>query len=156
MLLANILLSLAWTALQGELSLTNLLTGYGLGYLVLNGLTRGGVLSRQFGGKVGAFLRLFALLNWELIKANVRLTRDVVRPSHAMSPGVIRVPLEVCTDTEILLLSALINLTPGSVVLDVAEDRRALYVHVMHMDDPETSRRDIKTGFERRVLELLR
>lgn len=156
MLLANILLSLAWTALQGELSLTNLLTGYGLGYLVLTGLTRGGVLSREFGGKVGAFIRLIALLAWELLLANIRLTKDVVRPSHAMSPGVIRVPLDARTDMEILLLSAMINLTPGSVVLDVSEDRNAIYVHVMHMEDPETSRREIKTGFEQRVIELMR
>lgn len=156
MVLANILLALAWTALQGELSITNLALGYTLGYLVLQGLTRGGVLKREFGGKVGAFVRLFALLAWELVLANIRLARDVVQASHEMSPGVVRVPLDARTDGEILLLTALINLTPGSVVLDVSEDRRLLYVHVMHMQSPEESRQEIKSGFERRVLELLR
>lgn len=156
MLLANLLLALAWTALQGQLSLANLLVGYGLGYLVLRGLTRGGVLDRAYAGKVGAFIRLFALLVWELVLANIRLTRDIVSAEHRMSPGVIRLPLDARTDGEILLLTALINLTPGSVVLDVAEDRTVLYVHVMHMRSPDESRHDIKSGFERRVLALLR
>jgi multicomponent Na+:H+ antiporter subunit E len=42
------------------------------------------------------------------------------------------------------------------VTIDLSEDRRTLYVHVMHMTSPEMSRRDIKTGFERRVLLLFR
>jgi len=50
----------------------------------------------------------------------------------------------------------LINLTPGSVALDVSDDRTVMYVHVMYMDSPDAARAEIKHGFERRVLELLR
>ena len=32
MLLGSILLALAWAALQGEMTLTNLIVGYGVGY----------------------------------------------------------------------------------------------------------------------------
>jgi multicomponent Na+:H+ antiporter subunit E len=49
----------------------------------------------------------------------------------------------------------LINLTPGSVALDVSPDRRTLYVHVMYIDTPDAARDEIKRGFERRVLDLL-
>ena len=45
MLLGNILLALAWAALQGEFSLPTLVTGQVLGYLILLGLVRGGVLN---------------------------------------------------------------------------------------------------------------
>lgn len=156
MLLANILLALAWTALQGALTTTNLLMGYAIGYAVLQVLTRGGVLPRRYLGKVGTFLGLFAFLIYELVLANIRLTLDVVRPSRTIRPGVIRLPLDITSDAEILLLSALINLTPGSVTLDVSEDRRTMYVHVMHVETAEISRRELKNGFERRVLELFR
>jgi multicomponent Na+:H+ antiporter subunit E len=156
MLLANLLLALAWTALQGSLSLANLLIGYGLGYLVLQLLSRGGVLPTRYTGKVGTFIGLFAYFTYELILANIRLTVDVVSAKHRMRPGVIRLPLDVTSDGEILLLSALINLTPGSVALDVTDDRRTMYVHVLHMETPEKSRQEIKTGFERRVLQLFR
>ena len=45
MLLGNILLALAWAALQGEFSLATLVTGHVLGYLILLALVRGGVLA---------------------------------------------------------------------------------------------------------------
>jgi multicomponent Na+:H+ antiporter subunit E len=154
MLLANILLALAWTALQGELSLTNLTVGYALGYVVLQVLTRGGVLAIRYRGKVGSFLSLFAFLMYELLLANVKVALDVVRPSRTMRPAVVCVPLDVESDAEILMLAALINLTPGSIALDVAEDRRTMYVHVMHMETPEATRREVKDGFERRVRRL--
>ena len=59
-------------------------------------------------------------------------------------------------NTQIIDLANLVSLTPGSLSLDVSEDRRTLYVHVMFLDDVESCRREIKEGFERRVLELLR
>ena len=45
MLVGNILLALAWAALQGDFSLTNLIAGYVLGYFILVALVKGGVLA---------------------------------------------------------------------------------------------------------------
>ena len=71
-----------------------------------------------------------------------------------MRPRIIQLPLSVTHDGEILLLAAMINITPGSVALDVSEDRRTMFVHVMHITTAEDARREIKEGFERRILEL--
>jgi multicomponent Na+:H+ antiporter subunit E len=49
-----------------------------------------------------------------------------------------------------------VTLTPGSLSLDVSPDGTCLYVHAMFVEDPNRLRMDIKEGFERRVLELLR
>ncbi len=157
MLLGNILLALAWAALQGEFSLATLVTGQLLGYLILLGLIRGGVLRPStYVGKVhlAAGLGLFFL--WELVRANLRLAFDVATPSYHMTPGIIAVPLDITRDAEILLLAMLINLTPGSVALDVSDDRRVLFVHVMYISSPDAARAEIKQGFERRILRLFR
>jgi multicomponent Na+:H+ antiporter subunit E len=69
---------------------------------------------------------------------------------------VVAVPLDAESDVEITLLANLVTLTPGSLSLDIAPDRSCLYVHAMFVDDVEQLRRDVKEGFERRVLELLR
>ncbi len=73
-------------------------------------------------------------------------------------PGVVAIPLDVTTDIEITLLACLITLTPGSVSLDLSQDRRTLFVHAMYIDnqDVEAYRRSVKDGLERRILELLR
>jgi len=156
MLLANMLLAIAWAALRGEFSLANLLTGQILGYFVLLGLSMGGVLERSpYIGRVHVALGLIAFFIWELVRANLRLAADVATPEFHMQPGIIALPLDITKDSQILLLSMLINLTPGSVALDVSPDRRFMYVHVMYIDTPDAARDEIKHGFERRVQELL-
>ena len=104
--------------------------------------------------KVGRAIGLAAFFIWELLVANVRVAADVLRPRTSIQPAVVAIPLDITSDAEILLLSALINITPGSVTIDLSEDRRTLFVHVMHMTSPETSRFEIKTGFEQRVKRL--
>ena len=154
MLLASILLALAWAALQGEFSLANLLTGYAAGYVILALLARGGVLPSTFTARTGHALVLAGFFVRELVLANIRVAVDVLRPHGAIRPAVVAVPLDVTTDREILLLSMLINITPGSVTIDLSDDRRTLYVHVMHVTSPEATRREIKDGFERRIRRL--
>ena len=150
MLLGSILLALAWAALQGELTLANLVVGYVVGYAVLGLLARGGVLPSTLVSRTGHAAGLAAFFAWQLLLANFRVAGDVLR-GHLIEPAVVAIPLDVTSDGEILLLSMLINITPGSVTIDLSDDRRTLYVHVMHMQSPEATRREIKDGFERRV-----
>lgn len=151
MLLGSILLALAWSALQGEVSLANLVGGYVIGYLILAFLARGGVMPGTLARRTRHAAGLAAFFVRELVAANLRVALDVLRPGLHIEPAVVAIPLDVRSDGEILLLSMLINITPGSVTIDISEDRRTLYVHVMHMRDPEATRREIKQGFEYRV-----
>ena len=84
--------------------------------------------------------------------------RAPLAPASYVCPGVVAIPLDARTDLEITLLANLTTLTPGSVSLDLSEDRRVLYIHAMYIDggDVEAYRRSVKEGLERRVLELLR
>jgi len=150
MLLGSILLALAWAALQGEITLVNLLVGYVVGYTILALLGRGGVMPSTLASRTVHALSLAGFFAWELLIANFRVAADVLRGQN-MEPAVVAIPLDITTDGEILLLSMLINITPGSVTIDLSDDRRTLYVHVMHMSSPDDTRREIKSGFERRV-----
>jgi multicomponent Na+:H+ antiporter subunit E len=120
-------------------------------------LRRGGVLpDSRYVGKVGLALKLGAFFLKELVYANLRLARDVIVGDHSIRPGIIALPLDAKSDSEIVLLAALINLTPGSVALDISPDRGTMYVHSMYVDTAEAARAEIKDGYERRVLQLLR
>jgi multicomponent Na+:H+ antiporter subunit E len=150
MLLGSILLAVAWAALHGEVTLMNLLVGYAVGYAILALLARGGVMPSTLVSRTRRALGLAAFFAWELLLANFRVAADVLRGDQ-IEPAVVAIPLDVTSDGEILLLSMLINITPGSVTIDLADNRRTLYVHVMHMKSADETRREIKTGFERRV-----
>src|SRR5690606_901199 len=92
----------------------------------------------------------------EMLLANLRVAYDVITPTYYMRPAVVSIPLDARTDLEITLLAMCITLTPGTLSLDVSTDRRVLYIHAMFAEDPDALRHEIKNGFERRLLELLR
>jgi multicomponent Na+:H+ antiporter subunit E len=153
--LANLLLALAWVALMADFTPLNFLAGFVLGYVIL-------VFAQRVLGRSGYVSRLPLALRFagfyvrELVLATIRIAADVMTPGFGMRPAVVAIPLDARTDAEITLLAMLIGITPGSITLDVSDDRTTMYVHVMFADDPAQVRRDIKDGLERRVLELLR
>ena len=151
----NSFLSLIYIGLQGRFTLTGFLTGFGLGYAAL-WVTRplyGNSLYFQHAPKTARLLGYFLV---ELVLSNLRVFWDVVTPRHISQPGIVGVPLSAKTDVEILLVANLISLTPGTLSIDLSEDRSILYVHVMFLDDPDRFRQRIKDGLERRVLEVIR
>ena len=156
-LLWNILLALVWIGMTGEFTPVNFVIGFGLGMLILF-FARRVIGTPYYLAKMVQVLELFVFVLWELILANLRVAYDVLTPGYRMRPGVVAIPLDARTDVEITLLANLITLTPGTLSLDVSSDRRALYIHIMYIDNDDLAevRRKIKTGFERRVLEVLR
>jgi multicomponent Na+:H+ antiporter subunit E len=151
----NLLLALVWLALTGEITPGNFVLGFAAGYAALR-VSRGALPESGYFGKVGQLVRFSLFFLWELVKANLRVAYDVLTPRHHMKPAVVAIPLDLETDEEITLLATLITLTPGTLGLDVSRDRRTLYIHAMYVDDVEKTRAEIKAGFERRVMELLR
>lgn len=151
----NILLAVAWAALTGGFTLMNLGAGFALSYGILL-FAQHAVGPSPYFTKVRLGVSFVLFFIQELVLANLRVAFDVITPSYNMQPSIIAVPLDVETDAEITLLANLITLTPGTLSLDVSDDRKWLYVHAMYARDPESLRREIKDGFERRVLEMLR
>ena len=107
--------------------------------------------------RVPRAIAFLAFLFYDLVRANLRVAYDVVTPTHHMKPGVVAVPLpEGLTDGEITTLANSISLTPGTLSLDVSDDRRTLYVHAMYIHDADALRRGILEGYLRRVLRVTR
>jgi multicomponent Na+:H+ antiporter subunit E len=155
LLLLNLALALVWALLTGNFQPANLIVGFVLGYGVLWGVRRVIGASAYF-HKVPQALRFGLYFLWELLLANVRVAGNVLLPYHHLEPRIVGIPLEAHTHTEVVLLSYLIALTPGTLVLDVSNDRRVIYIHAMYAADAEAVRRSIKDGLERPLLRLLR
>ena len=151
----NTFIALGYIGVQGQFSLSGFLIGFALGYLALwlTGPLYG--RSRYF-QRVPKTIRLAGFFLVELLLSTLRVFWDVVTPGHISRPGIVGVPLNAESDMEILLVANLISLTPGTLSIDLSEDRQTLYVHVMFLDDPDRFRQGIKDGVERRVLEVMR
>lgn len=151
----NLGLALAWVGMTGQLNASNLLVGFIVGYFVLLVL-QGPLAMRGQLYRIRRAAELLMIFAWEMVLANMRVAWDVVTPTHLMRPGVVAVPLDARSDLEILILANMVSLTPGTLSLDVSDDRSVLYIHAMYLHDRERITRAIKHGFERRLLEVLR
>lgn len=150
-----LIFTLFWLLLTGSLTVLNGLLGLGVSALALLVL-RGQLPEVDFRIRLIPAVRLKLLFFRELMRSATRVARLVLSPKMAISPGVVAVPVSLGRDAEITLLSNLITLTPGTLTVDVSEDRRALYVHALEADDPEAVKRDIRSGFERAIRETFR
>ena len=151
----NLFLALGFSAVLGQFTLTGLLTGFAVGYAAL-WISKPLYPDAAYFVRVPRVLRLGGYFIYQLIVSNFRVMWEVITPRHRSRPGIIGIDLAARTDLEIMLVANMISLTPGTLSLDISDDRRVLYVHFMFLDDPASARREIKDGLERRVLEALR
>ena len=150
----NIILPIAWVAFTGSVSLVGLITGFVIGYGAL-WLIQPLIGTSTYFRRVTAWIKLVIMFHYELIVSSIAVAIDVLSPRHRSRPAIIEVPLDVKTDTGILLVTNLISLTPGTLSLDVSEDRKTLLVHAMFADDPDALRKSLKDGMERWVIDAV-
>jgi len=153
--LMNLLLTFIWVALTGALFFANFIFGFIVGFFILWLMTRDEQDKRYF-SRVPKTIGFFLYFLYEMIKANIQVAFDVVTPKFFMQPGIIEYPMDAETDFEINMLAAVIALTPGTLFMDVTEDRKSIYIHVMYLKDKDKFIRQFKNGSERRLLEILR
>lgn len=154
LLFINIVLALLWSALTGQFALENLITGFVLGYIVLY-LMRGVFGGGQYFEKGAQVVRFILFFTWELLVANIRVARDVLRPGPLrLQPRVIAVRVDLQGAVPLTLLANVLSLTPGTLSLDISDDKETLFVHAINSPDEEATVLEIKNGFERLVSDL--
>lgn len=149
------LMSLAWLGVSGSWTLPNLALALLLSAAALF-LVRGELGRRRVTVRPLGLLLLAGLFSYELVLSAWRVAVLVLSPHMDLKPGIFALPLTVDRDFEIALLANLITLTPGTLSVDVSDDRNTLYVHALDSSDPDLARADLATGFERRILEAFR
>lgn len=114
--------------------------------------------NRQHFKKVPLVIALFFYYLKELIRSSFKVAYDVLTPTHHMQPGVVAFHMEAKTDLEITLLANFITLTPGSLSIDISEDRTILYIHETYIwdGDIEKYKKKLRNGFEKRILNITR
>lgn len=150
-----IILALLWAAMTGTFSGLNLLLGAGIGAVAVLLLRRNLARGRRL-RQVRSVTSLALLFLYELGVSAVRVAIVVLTPDMkaVLRPAIIAFPLSVKSDAEITLLANLITLTPGTLSVDVSEDRSLLYVHTLTLSTREALIADIAAGFEAKVREV--
>ncbi|TCV71442.1 Na+/H+ antiporter subunit E [Neorhizobium sp. S3-V5DH] len=151
----SLVFAVVWVAVTGSGTLHNLIFGFALSTLSL-WIVREQMSARGYWRRMGRILSLLVLFFKELALSAWKVAVLVMSPRMELKPGIFAYPLTVDRDFEITLLANLITLTPGTLSVDVSADRKTLFVHAIDCSDPEATRRDIATGFERKIMEAFR
>ncbi|GEO05840.1 cation:proton antiporter [Adhaeribacter aerolatus] len=142
-------------ALTGAFTYINIFIGFVISFFILWVISRNSEDNRYFtiAFKIVGFFFFFL---WEMLKANWQVAYEVMTSHLHMKPGIVKIELDAKTDLEITLLSNLIALTPGTLVVDVSDDRKVMYVHGMYLEDKAKFIQSIKLGLEKPLLDIMR
>lgn len=99
-------------------------------------------------------LRLTAVVLRDIVVSAVEVSRRVLGPEAAITPGFVRVPLALTDANAIATLAGIITMTPGTLTCDVAVDRSHLVVHAFHLTDADALVADIKLRYEAPLREI--
>ena len=154
-ILLHVVLALVWMFLSHSYNPSSFIVGYLLGILLLLGF-RKFFNSRFYMQRVWAVIKLFFLFIKELIMANISVLKVILKPKLDMKPGIFALETELKNPWEITLLANLITLTPGTLVIDVSDDNKVLYIHAMDINDVQSDIDAIKNSFEKAIMEVSR
>lgn len=123
-------LTVVWILLWGTLSVANLLGGIVVGLLImwLLPLPRVPVEGRVH---LLSIVKLVWMAVFYAAQSSVQVAWLAVRPGPPPVTGVLRCKLGIKSDLVLTLCVDVLNLIPGTMVLEVDQAQRAVYVHVL-------------------------
>jgi multicomponent Na+:H+ antiporter subunit E len=131
-------MAIAWCFLQGSVTLGNLILGGLISAIIFS-------ISVSYNGmdnslsQLKAVIRLIYFIVKDLVISSIRVAWDVLTPTVYARPRIVRIPIGDLDDVAITVLANAISLTPGSLALEVKEDRQSLYVHLMYAENRDAA-----------------
>lgn len=154
-ILLNFFLAFVWMFMTVSFSPAGFAIGFlvGLGIIII---MRRFFSYRLYTSRAWAVIKLFLLFLKELFLSSIQVLRIVIKPNMNLKPAIFELETKLEEDWEITLLSALITLTPGTLVIGISDDQKKLYIHALDFEDIDDAVSSIKDTFERAILEVSR
>jgi multicomponent Na+:H+ antiporter subunit E len=130
-------LVLVWILLWGTVSAANIVSGVVIALLITLFLPLPVV---PVEGRLHplSLLRLMAVVAYDLVLSSVQVAWLAIKPGPPPLTAVLRARLAVKSDLVLALAANIITLVPGSIVLEIDQARRLIYVHVIDVGSNRT------------------
>jgi multicomponent Na+:H+ antiporter subunit E len=99
-------------------------------------------------------IRYIFVFIWEMIKANLDVAKRIIQPTIPINPGIVEIPTKLKSNVAKLALANSITLTPGTLTVDIIDDK--LYIHWIDVksEDPSENFKEISSVFEKYIKEI--
>ena len=143
-------LILVWMLLWGNVSAANALSGLAIALVITVLLP---LPSVPIEGRLHplSLLRLAVQVAYYLVLSSVQVAWLAIKPGPPPRTAVLRAHLALKSDLVLALAVNIINLIPGSIVLEIDQTRRMIYVHAIDVGSDKSVQR-----FYRQISELER
>jgi multicomponent Na+:H+ antiporter subunit E len=123
-------LAIVYTALWGEFSIGNVVAGLVIGAIIMLALPLPRV---PISGRLHplSLLELTALSAYYALESSLQIAWFAIRPAGAPVSGVLRVRLAIRSPLVMVLCADLLNLIPGTMVLELDRETHTVWVHVL-------------------------
>lgn len=141
-----VFLTVLWVGLWDDISVANIIVGaiVALGVLAFARQPR---LAR--GDSSAVRVRPLAVLHFvvhvlvSIVQSNLVLAWEIVTPGTRINTGIVAVPLRTESRISMLVVANVVTLTPGTLTIEAKGSPPVLYIHVLHLRDLDTVRRDL-------------
>ncbi|MBU2925629.1 Na+/H+ antiporter subunit E [Colwellia sp. 4_MG-2023] len=110
-------------------------------------------------------LRHLMLVLYDIVTANLEVAILILGPTKKLTPGFVKVPLDLTHSMPITILASTVSLTPGTVSAEVypwrecftegeKPEQRFLLIHVLNLTDEEALINTIKQRYEAPLKEI--
>ena len=160
----SLLLFLVWLLLNNSISIGHLVLAAILA-IVIPLVTSPFRTKQPLMIKPGLALRHLMLVLYDIVTANVQVAILILGPTKKLTPGFVKVPLNLTHSMPITILASTVSLTPGTVSAEVYpwrdsftegnnSEQRFLLIHVLDLKDEQALINTIKQRYEAPLKEI--
>jgi multicomponent K+:H+ antiporter subunit E len=160
----SLLLFLVWILLNNSLSAGHIVLAVILA-IVIPLVTSPFRANQLLVIKPGLALRHLLLVLYDIITANFQVAILILGPTKKLTPGFVKVPLDLTHSMPITILASTVSLTPGTVSAEVypwtesltegkKSEQKFLLIHVLNLEDEEALIKTIKQRYEAPLKEI--
>ncbi len=156
-LIIFVLLSGIWMFLDGTFQWNNILIGAAISLLIAMTLCRNCNVYKELKLTPKAFLFTFIYLFvflFEILRSNIDVAWRVLHPSLPINPGIVEVKTKLNSNMGKMLLANSISLTPGTLTVDIKDDRLLIHWIDVKAEDMEEATKKIVRKFEKYLEEI--
>jgi len=147
---AVVWLTTLWVLLWNDLSVANVVSGVVLAVVVLasSRLASAVCVGPDNGDRPRISpLHLAYFVGYvvvQLVRSNLFLAWEIMTRKNTIHAGIIAVPMQTSSELTMLVMANVITLTPGTVTIEAKGSPAVLYVNVLHLNDVERVRVDLR------------
>ncbi|MEN3277549.1 MAG: multicomponent antiporter subunit [Massilia sp.] len=151
----SLVLCALWLLLNQSFDVASILLGAVLGIAVPLLVRRLQPLGYPRVRAPATLLRLLAMASVEIVRSCFNVCRIILFADYrAVNSQFIRIPLTIRDPYGLAVLSCLINMTPGTVWVEILPERHELSLHVFDLHDEAWWVDTIKTRYERPLIDI--